>query len=87
MVEALTDDQANEARGDAATTNLVLVLAASVHRAVTAAQPSSRADGRSVHTPRRAAMSTSAPQRKKLLRNSLILFVLSGPSIKVWTAG
>ena len=46
MVESLADDRANEARGDAATTNLVLLLAASVHRAVTAAQPGFRADGR-----------------------------------------
>ena len=46
MAESLADDRASEARGDAATANLVLLLAASVHRAVTAAQPSSRADGR-----------------------------------------
>ena len=36
MVDALTNDQANEARGDAATTNLVLLLSASIHRAVSA---------------------------------------------------
>lgn len=46
MVDTLADDRANEARGDAATTNLVLLLAASVHRAVAAAQPGSQADGR-----------------------------------------
>ena len=51
MVESLADDKANESRGDAATTNLILLLAASVHRAVTAAQPGSRADGRQAQVP------------------------------------
>ena len=51
MVESLADDRANEARGDAATTNLILLLAASVHRAGTAAVPGSRADGRQAQGP------------------------------------
>ena len=46
MVGALTDDQANEARGDAATTNLVLLLSASVHRAVSAAPAGHRTDAK-----------------------------------------
>ena len=50
MVDALTDDQANDARGDAATTNLILVLSASVHRAVAAPQQGSRPNGRSEYT-------------------------------------
>lgn len=47
MVDALIDDQANEARGEAATTNLILLLSASVHRAVAAPQQGSRPNGRS----------------------------------------
>ena len=46
MVGALTDDRANEARGDAATTNLVLLLSASVHRAVSAAPAGHRTDAK-----------------------------------------
>ena len=46
MVGALTSDQANEARGDAATTNLVLLLSASVHRAVSAAPAGHRTDAK-----------------------------------------
>ena len=51
MVDSLTEDRTNEARGDAATTNFILLLAASVHRAVTAAQPGSRPDGRQAYMP------------------------------------
>ena len=46
MVGALTSDQANEVRGDAATTNLVLLLSASVHRAVSAAPAGHRTDAK-----------------------------------------
>ena len=46
MVGALTSDQANEERGDAATTNLVLLLSASVHRAVSATPAGHRTDAK-----------------------------------------
>ena len=46
MVEALTDDQANEARGDRATTNLIMLLAATVHTATGGAQAGTRTDAR-----------------------------------------
>lgn len=49
MVDSLTEDRTNEARGDAATTNFILLLAASVHRAVTATQPGSHPNGRQAY--------------------------------------
>lgn len=50
MVEALTDDSANQARGDAATTNLTMLLAAAVRSATSAAPSGTRADARCVST-------------------------------------
>lgn len=46
MAEALADDQANEARGDAATTNLITLLAATVRKATAGAQGPTRTDAR-----------------------------------------
>ena len=46
MADALADDAANEARGDAATTNLVLLLAATVRKATEVAPAATPTDGR-----------------------------------------
>ncbi len=46
IVEALMDDQANEARGDTATTNLISLLAATVRTATGGAHAGTRTDSR-----------------------------------------
>ncbi len=46
MADALGDDAANEARGDVATTNLVLLLAAAVRRATASAATAAKPDAK-----------------------------------------
>ncbi len=79
MVEALTNDQANQARGDAATTNLTMLLAAAVRSATSGAQVGTRTDARCVPTTSRIPCLSMASQWQTIATKEVPLFTLLAP--------
>lgn len=76
MVEALTDDQANQARGDAATTNLTMLLAAAVRSATSGAQAGTRTDARCVPTISQLTLKMPPPLFSSISLHHVVLILI-----------